>query len=176
MLWSEYEGVLRQARKRFSEGDKRNVAERQNYCCTCDVCAGQVLLNTEWHFDHIHPLWRGGSNELSNMQVLNAGCHARKTREEQMEFHRQRRADPLGELRKLLPASYYSGVATCDASTQTEAVDLEAAQSRARVCALELMPMRSDTDTDGVVALGVLGGQLPCSKERVSRVSFLSRV
>lgn len=58
---------------------RERILKRDHGLCRCDDCARQAapLLATE--VDHRIPLWDGGSNADSNLQSLNAGCHARKT-------------------------------------------------------------------------------------------------
>lgn len=32
-----------------------------------------------WEADHVHPRYKGGTNELDNMQTLCLSCHVKKT-------------------------------------------------------------------------------------------------
>lgn len=52
------------------------VLRRDPLCVRC-LAAGRATVSTE--ADHIVPVHKGGSNDLSNMQGLCADCHRRKT-------------------------------------------------------------------------------------------------
>ena len=68
-----------------SQRFKEVVCERQgNRCAGC-----KDLLECTREIDHINPLWRGGSNSLSNLQALCPNCHARKSRIEQQAMPRK---------------------------------------------------------------------------------------
>ena len=43
------------------------------------------MSDKHFHIDHIVPLACGGNNDITNLQVLCAGCHFDKTRQEQDE-------------------------------------------------------------------------------------------
>jgi 5-methylcytosine-specific restriction endonuclease McrA len=45
-------------------------------CCDCQRIIGE---KGKWHIDHIMSMARGGGNEASNLQLLCASCHSRKT-------------------------------------------------------------------------------------------------
>ena len=47
---------------------------------TCRLCRN--VLESTAQIDHVVPLWCGGSNDVSNLQILCVSCHARKTQEE----------------------------------------------------------------------------------------------
>lgn len=49
---------------------------RDNYQCRS---CGRVVMGKEAHVDHITAKAAGGSDELSNLQVLCVGCHSAKT-------------------------------------------------------------------------------------------------
>lgn len=62
-------------RKFWTEVAKRRVAASQEFkCASC-----KDLLGPVWAADHIVPLRDGGTNALSNCQILCAECHGRKT-------------------------------------------------------------------------------------------------
>lgn len=66
-------------RKKFPEWSKRAVIARdRGLCANC----GQNLvgeLKEAYHFDHIVPLSRAGTNDLSNLQLLCANCNLKKS-------------------------------------------------------------------------------------------------
>ena len=59
-------------RKRFSPLVSKQVAARQLF--RCDICK-RLFDDQLWDLDHITPLFRGGSNELSNVRALCRACH-----------------------------------------------------------------------------------------------------
>jgi 5-methylcytosine-specific restriction endonuclease McrA len=54
---------------------KKYVFERNKY--QCQSC-GKTNLETKLHIDHIIPLARGGSNDISNLQTLCSKCNLQK--------------------------------------------------------------------------------------------------
>jgi hypothetical protein len=44
----------------------------------CGICGEQVSDATDVHIDHIKPVFRGGSTELSNLQVAHSFCNLSK--------------------------------------------------------------------------------------------------
>ena len=59
-------------RKRFSPLVSKQVAARQHF--RCYICK-RLFDDQLWDLDHIVPLFRGGSNELSNVRALCRACH-----------------------------------------------------------------------------------------------------
>ncbi|SDK67682.1 5-methylcytosine-specific restriction enzyme A [Pseudomonas delhiensis] len=51
------------------------------FCAGC----GRTCDYDSWHMDHVIPLWKGGDDLESNMQVLCIPCHADKTAKEAAE-------------------------------------------------------------------------------------------
>ena len=84
-------------RKTITEYEKRKLAWSQDY--ECKIC--QNLLPPEWQIDHIVPLFLGGSNETTNLQVLCANCHAKKTCEERMQYNYSKPVHVWTKLRQL---------------------------------------------------------------------------
>ena len=54
---------------------KKIVASNQKW--VCGHC--KELLDYTYEVDHIIPLFRGGSNQLNNLQALCRNCHGKKT-------------------------------------------------------------------------------------------------
>lgn len=52
-----------------------NLRKRQVDCCV--YCGTQ--LNGKGHVDHIHPLSRGGTNNITNLQILCITCNSSKS-------------------------------------------------------------------------------------------------
>ena len=58
---------------------KKRVAANQKWrCASC-----KSLLDETYELDHFHPLWKGGSNDETNLQALCKRCHALKSSLEQ---------------------------------------------------------------------------------------------
>ena len=55
---------------------RRQVLDRDGWRCRACGRPGRLEV------DHVLPLERGGTNDLSNLQTLCPGCHIRKTRTE----------------------------------------------------------------------------------------------
>lgn len=52
------------------------VLKRDGY--RCQMCGATAQDGAKLEIDHIHPVSKGGSNELSNLQVLCRDCNAGK--------------------------------------------------------------------------------------------------
>ena len=65
-------------RWRPSASLKWRMAAQQNWCC--NFCGDP--LEHACQVDHVQPLFKGGSNDRNNLQILCANCHAAKTLEE----------------------------------------------------------------------------------------------
>ena len=59
-------------RKHFSPLVSKQVAARQQF--RCGICR-RLFDDQLWDLDHIIPLFRGGSNDLSNVRALCRACH-----------------------------------------------------------------------------------------------------
>ena len=65
---------------------RKYVLQRDNYQCqSCGVNKQQASLNV----DHIVPLATGGSNDISNLQVLCSKCNQRKKHHFDRRFKRR---------------------------------------------------------------------------------------
>jgi 5-methylcytosine-specific restriction enzyme A len=64
---------------------KQYLLERNNY--QCQSC-GKVAQDTKLTIDHITPLAKGGSNDISNLQILCRSCNSRKKHSFDSRFDR----------------------------------------------------------------------------------------
>ncbi len=65
---------------------RKYVFERDSYCCQSCRKTNQ---ETELTIDHIIPLARGGSNDLSNLQTLCRSCNLKKRHHLDPRFKRR---------------------------------------------------------------------------------------
>lgn len=69
---SVYTPPKRSNRKRISARKRLNVYERDGYACvTCGTHENLTI-------DHIHPVSKGGTNDMDNLQTMCHSCNARK--------------------------------------------------------------------------------------------------
>jgi 5-methylcytosine-specific restriction endonuclease McrA len=62
---------------------KKKVAHAQQWKCSqCDL-----MLPSCYEVDHIVPLWKNGSNQVSNLRALCRNCHGAKTQEDLIMDH-----------------------------------------------------------------------------------------
>lgn len=62
-------------KRNVSESKKKYVASNQQWkCASCNE-----LLDATYEIDHITPLYKGGTNEVSNLKALCRNCHGKKT-------------------------------------------------------------------------------------------------
>ncbi|MBD2654847.1 HNH endonuclease [Synechocystis sp. FACHB-383] len=62
------------------------IFQRDNYrCCSCGLGLGETALQ----IDHIIPLAKGGSNDMSNLQTLCQGCNSSKGAKFDPRFRRR---------------------------------------------------------------------------------------
>lgn len=64
------------------------VMARDQWLCQCDTCKAEGRLTEAQEVDHIIPVWKGGSDELSNLRAINRDCHKAKTARESAEAMR----------------------------------------------------------------------------------------
>jgi len=62
-------------RSNLNETKKKVVASSQQWVCR--YC--KQLLDASYEIDHIIPLYKGGNNDLNNLQALCRNCHGQKT-------------------------------------------------------------------------------------------------
>lgn len=72
-------------RKRGGAGvrDRNKIRERD--CGLCQECKRNGFARTGAQVDHITPLWKGGSDESGNKELLCCDCHDAKTKRETAE-------------------------------------------------------------------------------------------
>lgn len=70
-----------------TKGRKRQDMRLRVWTKAMAFCAGcgRTCDYDSWHMDHVIPLWKGGDDLESNMQVLCLPCHADKTAKEAAE-------------------------------------------------------------------------------------------
>jgi len=79
---------MQKHKRNVSESTKKQVAAAQLW--KCRDCA--EVLSAFYEVDHIVGLWRGGDNNIANLQALCRECHARKGAREREEEARFREA------------------------------------------------------------------------------------
>lgn len=90
-------------RKYWTEVTKRRVAATQQFKCA--LCRN--MLDEVWAADHKVPLHLGGSNAVSNCQILCPLCHARKTQQEACALKHLQRERSTGLSKYWDPQSVY---------------------------------------------------------------------
>ena len=67
--------------RNVTESKKKYVASNQSW--TCKHCNN--MLDATYEIDHITPIYKGGSNNLNNLQALCRNCHGKKTLYDKMQ-------------------------------------------------------------------------------------------
>ena len=62
-------------KRNVSESKKKYVASNQQW--KCKKC--QTILDATYEVDHVMPLYKGGNNEVYNLEALCRNCHGKKT-------------------------------------------------------------------------------------------------
>ena len=62
-------------KRKVKELTKKTVASNQKW--KCNICNN--ILDASYEIDHIIPLYKGGSNDMYNLQALCRNCHGKKT-------------------------------------------------------------------------------------------------
>ena len=62
-------------KRNLNETTKKVVASNQKW--TCNMC--YKMLDASYEIDHTIPLYKGGTNNLENLQALCRNCHGLKT-------------------------------------------------------------------------------------------------
>jgi hypothetical protein len=66
-------------RKKFSNEERLNILNIKGH--VCNTCKSKVI-DCKFDLDHIIPLAKNGTNDISNLQILCKQCHLQKTRNE----------------------------------------------------------------------------------------------
>jgi 5-methylcytosine-specific restriction enzyme A len=74
--------VPNKIKRNVSESKKKYIASNQKWRCT--HCKN--LLDNTYEVDHIIALYRGGTNDLTNLEALCRNCHGVKTFKEKMNI------------------------------------------------------------------------------------------
>lgn len=61
------------------------ILRRDNGLCRCDTCKATGALRLAHEVDHRTPLWKGGTDDDSNLCAINRDCHEAKTKAEAAE-------------------------------------------------------------------------------------------
>ena len=80
LLYGVYTNGLKNYKKRevkryVSVKNKKTVASNQKW--NCNICKN--MLDETYEIDHITPLYKGGTNDIINLQALCPNCHRKKT-------------------------------------------------------------------------------------------------
>lgn len=70
----------RATRVNLKAADRNRIFERDHGHCA--YCKGQLLYNETWHIDHIKPISKGGTNDLTNLVLSCARCNLEKSAKE----------------------------------------------------------------------------------------------
>ena len=62
-------------KRNITQTKKKIVASNQRW--DCNMCMN--MLDYTYEIDHIIPLYKGGNNNLNNLQALCRNCHGKKT-------------------------------------------------------------------------------------------------
>lgn len=93
------EEIKRSERQKIPDTWRYRLMWEQKYCCVGGLCQSTVLLPPVHHMDHKIALFKGGTNDYDNFQVLCPTCHDLKSREErelaQQESILKERADAI---------------------------------------------------------------------------------
>ena len=67
-------------KRSVSESKKKYIASSQKWSCA--HC--QQMLDNTYEVDHVIPLYKGGTNDLTNLEALCRNCHGKKTFKDKM--------------------------------------------------------------------------------------------
>lgn len=73
-------GTRGRHKRNVSESKKKYIASSQKWSCA--HC--QQMLDNTYEVDHVIPLYKGGTNDLTNLEALCRNCHGKKTFKDKM--------------------------------------------------------------------------------------------
>jgi hypothetical protein len=73
---------------------RERIFARDNGLCQCEECRASGNPKPAGEVDHKVPLSQGGSDDDSNLQAINVGCHERKTVLERERLDAERFSTP----------------------------------------------------------------------------------
>lgn len=71
---------MKNNRHNFSESERISIFSKLKKIC--NVCEDDDLEMCDYHIDHIRPLANGGTNDMTNLQILCKSCHQEKCENE----------------------------------------------------------------------------------------------
>lgn len=71
-------GAVMTKRRTFSAKERLDHFLKANGCCA--QCSLKITPGKRWDLDHVIPLSLGGSNDVTNLQVLCQACHTQKSK------------------------------------------------------------------------------------------------
>ena len=77
---NRYGGGKVRHKRNVSESKKKYIASSQKWSCA--HC--QQMLDNTYEVDHVIPLYKGGTNDLTNLEALCRNCHGKKTFKDKM--------------------------------------------------------------------------------------------
>lgn len=76
----------RGASGKFTELQIKDLLIKQKHKCVSCACD----IKTSFHRDHIYPISKGGTNDISNIQLLCKSCNTKKGAKHPIDFMKQR--------------------------------------------------------------------------------------
>lgn len=78
--FTNFKETTEDGKRNVSETTKKIVASKQNWKCgLCDK-----TLDETYEVDHVVPLYKGGSNDITNLMALDPICHRKKTNSDRL--------------------------------------------------------------------------------------------
>ena len=74
--------IPKKSKRKLTDSTKKYIASQQKWIC--NSC--KKTLDYTYEIDHINPLYKGGSNNIDNLQALCRNCHGKKTFSDTINF------------------------------------------------------------------------------------------